>query len=154
HRFPWYMRPIAIDTLTGVSLLTVDALAALVTAGTRPRRSLGVILGVGALALPWVATGTAVRGLLAIYQLIPLIRVIDLFRETSDRGWKQRLWHVGSIVDTRTLRRSPRKLDRAALTTFLVSLAAAAAGLGLAWRYGAYGADPARLAARWIGGVL
>jgi hypothetical protein len=91
------------------------------------------ISAAGLIAIPWFAgSWPLVRGLAGLIDFVALMRVIDLVRER--RAWPawRRILHAISAVDSRLLRRAPRRFDARAFGAGLVWEALTAAGyLGL-----------------------
>lgn len=131
-------------------MLTLLALAALLTAGSAPRRALGLLLGLLLLLFPPTASTPLARGVLAAIAFWGLARLLDLAREPRPMSPLRRVAHALAIVDTRRVtlgrpRVDGRALGRAALALPLgylslwagVVLAPAIGSLPLRWLAGA-----------------
>jgi hypothetical protein len=115
--------PIAGPLLLAV---VINVCAALVTAGGRARRALGVCLGLACMTPAWLVPPehTLIRSIWVIGTFMGAARTIDLARG----HWpvRERLIHIFSVVDTRRLERTRPAFDG-------VLLAQAAAWEILAW---------------------
>lgn len=127
-------------------MLALLLLAALVTAGPPWRRGLGLVLALLLLLWPLaIPGGPLLRGLLALLGFWGAARILDLARMRAPLSPVRRAIFVVALIDTRNLRWSGRRLDRAALAKpalwvpiGLAALwAAAHAGPPLRWALGA-----------------
>jgi hypothetical protein len=139
----------------GVALqLALSVAAALLTSGTRLRRSLGLLVGACLLAVPWFADTPVVRGALCLAAIAGFGRVFDLDREPAPRTVAQRLGHVLSPIDSTQLRRVPPRLDIAAVGAILLWLFVAGLG-GLVVAETTLPHDSTGFwIARWAGGLV
>jgi hypothetical protein len=139
----------------GVALqLALSVAAALLTSGTRLRRSVGLLLAACLLGVPWFADTPVVRGALCLAAIAGFGRVFDLERDGRSRTVAQRLGHVLSPIDSTQLKRVPPKLDVAAFGAVLLWLFAAALG-GLVVAETTLPHDSAAFwIARWAGGLV
>jgi hypothetical protein len=139
----------------GVALqLTLALFSALIMGGSRERRTLGILVGIGMLAIPWVGEAPLSRGVLCLAAIASLGRLIDLARERRSIPALRRLWHVLSPIDSWQASPAPSGLDLRALGIALVGTLVAALGFVVvqkdsfpSYSWGYWGA-------RWMGGLL
>lgn len=132
-------------------LLTI--VAAWITTGTGPRRSLGVAIGIAAMLPVWWLPSEypLARGICALVAFLGTMRVVDLSR--GDWPLPRRLRHVLSAVDSRRLIRRPPRLDWTALGQALAWSGIAAAGVwGLQMSLRQHG--PIAWLTRWGSGLV
>jgi len=134
----------------------VAAVAALITAGPRWRRRLGLLLGCACVALPFLARPRApllcfVIGLVAV---VAVMRSIDLARDDSGLPWPRRLWLMFAVFDVRRVERRPPGLDLGAMAAVALAAAIAAGGFGLGVYVANQQVGAAHWALRWGGGVV
>ncbi len=134
----------------------VAAVAALVTAGPRWRRQLGLLLGCACVALPFLARPRApllcfVIGLVAV---VAVMRSIDLARDDSRLPWPRRLWLMFAVFDIRRVERRQPGFDLGPAAAVAVATAIAAGGFALGVYLANQYVGPAHWALRWVGGVI
>jgi hypothetical protein len=124
------------------------ALAVVAALVARRAKTLALVLGGAAFfGVPWLSGPLPVfRGLITLNGFVVVLRVVDVVRSREPWTAARRVLHVLSFVDTRTLRRAPRRIDAAALgrTALWTALAAGAF----------YVARSPHLFVRWAGGVV
>jgi hypothetical protein len=127
-------------------MIGAAVLSALINSGPAWRRGLALVVLLCGLATQRLPETTLERSLLGLCGLVPLIRGIDLFRMRRSLPPRARIWHQLSAVDSRQLRRAPRRFDARATFASLGWTALGFAGLAVAWW------APA-LPVRWLGGA-
>ncbi len=139
-----------LPLLLGMVLVLTGAL---VTTGSRARRGAGLAIALTSIGCAWLVPGE--HSLLrAIYGLIATAgsaRVADLCR--GDWSTQRRLQHVATPIDSRTLVRTPRRIDWARLAAGLGWLVLGLAAWGLV---DAQAATPTvgYWALRWFAGAI
>ncbi len=133
--------------------LTLTALAAWCTSGSRARRAVGVTLGVAVLLPPWLLPERPFlfRAIWALVAFTTTMRVTDL----ASVRWPfpRRFAHVVSVVDSRRLVPAPPRLDVPAAARLVGwSLAVAASVIALA--HAPPGDRAIAYAARWSAGAV
>jgi hypothetical protein len=93
--------------------------AAIVTAGSRPRRAVGVVLSLASMTPPWLVPRehSLFRATWVVITFVGFARTVDLTRGVWSLS--DRLVHVLSVVDTRKLTRVRPTFDRAAFLQFV-----------------------------------
>jgi hypothetical protein len=105
------------DVLPFFVATAIGLTCALVTAGSRARRALGIVMASGALATPYLvpAAHPIVRTALAILVFVGIMRVVDL--RSVDWDAAMRLKHVLLAVDSRKIERTAPGFDAASIAT-------------------------------------
>lgn len=135
-------------------LVALDVVSALVTAGLRVRRALGLLIALGMLALPWFGAWPITRAALALAGIAGCGRVIDLARKRRPLTPMRRIWHVLSPIDSWQARSATPAFDTRAAGRLLRWGGVAAVGLALVLR-APHDAEPWHYwAQRWVGGLL
>src|SRR5688572_4184381 len=143
-----------MSSAAGLATLILEAVAIAALAGFTKGARAGVVLAV--LMLPFPALVDAeplVRALLAAGAFWMLVRGLDFALEVPHRDFLARLIHLFALIDTRLVARDERRLDfrwvSVAALAFALLVAAVVAIATAEERDGA-----ARLAQRWLGGVV
>lgn len=130
-------------------MLALLALAALVTAGPRPQRALGLALALPAFLAPFSAESTLARAVLAGVAFWGFARLIDLARDTRGLGPLRRVAHVLAVVDSRLVTFSAPRIDVPAFSRAI--LGALGAYLSL-WTGVILAPELGSLLLRWVAG--
>lgn len=129
--------------------LLAEVVLAVIAALVAPRaKAVAIVLGVVAGAgIPWLAGPNALlRGLAALVGGFGLLRILDVVRTRAKWSSSRRIFHVLSLVDTRTLERAAPRIDLAWIGRALIWTAVAAVGFTLS--------RSSTLLVRWLGGVV
>lgn len=130
-------------------MAVINVGAAVVTAGSRRRRTLGVTLALTSMLTPWLvgAEHTLIRAIWVLGSFVGAMRTIDLTRGSWPTG--ARVAHIFSIVDDRRLLPTPPKVDVTGLGR-CVAWEALAVGAYLSVPLAAHFAGPIYWVWRWF----
>jgi hypothetical protein len=132
-------------------MLLLLVLAALVTAGSRRRRAVGLAMALPVFLFPLLADSTLVRAVLAGASCWGYARLIDLARERRPLPPLHRAAHVLAVVDSRQVRFTTPRLDVAAFARFAAGVAAVYLSL---WTAHILAPQAGGLPLRWLAGVV